>query len=1225
MLVAMGAVLLAVSVAVGILWADAEGAGTSGVAAWLVSGAVVLASYAFLYRGLRRRSARGSALEWGASRAYAVRIAACLLAAAAGRGGLEAALAAAARDAGRAEASSAAIRIVEGHVASRRVTPWGLEVELVAVRTVDGGGDGPARLLLGSTIGRARREGGAVASAPDDARVAEASPDSRAERLLWPGERVRVGVRWAPIRGRRNPGGADAGLRAARRGFGARARLATPDWVLAVAPAAGAEGGLATSLVNRLRAVREGIRAGLAARWDDPSGGERADRSGSERVGRDAAALARALVLGDRSGLSSEVRDAFRRVGLAHLLAVSGLHVGFVALLAGALGHLAIRMAGRLGMPIGGWPFAGPLGLAVAGAVAYAWLSGAGVPALRASSLLGLAVAARLGRRWVGPAPALGAVAGAMLVLDPALLFDVGALLSFGACLALVLSGDWGRGPEPELYGVERGGATSVDGVPRDTGGRGLFVGSVLHGAHRGLRASLAVSFGTLPILARVGLPVVALAPLLNGLAIPWTGWLVLPSAAIAVLGSGWLSARSVEVLLWPAAMLVESVLRLADRLPLEPLLHPLGPIWIAGMALLGLHCLRRGRLSVALAVWLAVGVLGAEPGPVAPPIWRAPGSVFLDVGQGDATLVRARGSALLVDAGPGPADGRGGAGVARALRALGVHRLDALVVTHGDLDHRGGAPGVLDALPVDELWLPAAGRDDPALLALVEAAGARGTPTRWLHAGMALHLRGELRVDVLWPAAERAPGAGRNDASLVLRTTLAGRSTLLTADVGERVERALLAGGLAESGRLDVLKLGHHGSRGSSSAAFLEALRPGLLVLSAPCDAARGLPNAGLLRRLGTAGFRLAWTGRDGAVRVASGPGGGLVWQGWGGARRCEGDPEARAKDATAARREAGLRGSSGGRVRLTPEEARRAALGEGALGLTGIFRPTQRTAELLLPTIRLGQRQALDLAHPTQRRLHGQGRTAGDRVGEREGALPELGGGDEGVQQADRQGALGIDRAGRIEELGCMHRRDLARQQHGGVARRVEAEGNLFEREGRFGHRQADLARQHQVEAAGAGMSVHRSHEGDPQRSARQRGPPDRSEPLEVLRVDPLAAGQRLGRGDRAAQVHARAEDAIPGAGQDRHTELFVRVDGVPVSGEIAQRFGVEGVGLLGSVDRDHGDMGMRGGALESSSHGRAPGPGRDRVARIFVPDPDGCRDPGRTGPETGAGPDG
>jgi competence protein ComEC len=213
---------------------------------------------------------------------------------------------------------------------------------------------------------------------------------------------------------------------------------------------------------------------------------------------------------------------------------------------------------------------------------------------------------------------------------------------------------------------------------------------------------------------------------------------------------------------------------------------------------------------------------------------------------------------------------------VVPALRALGVGRLDVLVVSHGDADHRGGAPAVLSALRVDRVWLPRGGREDPSFDTVRRAAAARGVAVEERGAGSLPESVGDLWLVPLWPPAGGV--LSRNDRSLVLRIDLAGRRVLLPGDVEAAAEAALLR----DPARLraDVLKLPHHGSRTSSSPSFLAAAEPLVAIASAPRFGRFGMPHPEVRARVRDAGAALWWTGRDGAVLVGVAP---RLWvRGW-------------------------------------------------------------------------------------------------------------------------------------------------------------------------------------------------------------------------------------------------------------------------------------------------------------------------------------------------------
>jgi competence protein ComEC len=286
----------------------------------------------------------------------------------------------------------------------------------------------------------------------------------------------------------------------------------------------------------------------------------------------------------------------------------------------------------------------------------------------------------------------------------------------------------------------------------------------------------------------------------------------------------------------------------------------------------------RRRGLRVALAVVLPLGLAGSPPWPIDPP---PPRVVVLDVGQGDAIVVQGRSGALLVDGGtalPGGPD-LGETVVVPALRALGIRRLDLVVATHADLDHRGGLGAVLQTLPVARLWLPFGGTRDPDFAPLLAAAGAAHVPVEERGAGSPAERFGDLRVAPLWPPHAPDPAdPARNDRSLTLRVEVGGRAVLLPGDLEAPAEARLVAAGAPLAA--DVLKLPHHGSRTSSSPGFLAAVGGWVAIASAPRSGRFGMPHPDVVARARAAGYTVWWTGRDGAVLV--GLGGRLAVRGW-------------------------------------------------------------------------------------------------------------------------------------------------------------------------------------------------------------------------------------------------------------------------------------------------------------------------------------------------------
>jgi len=649
----------------------------------------------------------------------------------------------------------------------------------------------------------------------------EPTPDGlpAIERRL-PGEKIRARVRLREPRELRNPGSRSRLRDLERAGIGAQGRLVHPALHVRMPEREGPRP------LARLHARR--------AAW-----GERMAAAGA------GAGLLRALALGDRRALSSAQRDAFARLGIAHLLAVSGLHLALVASLFFTATRWTLGRSAALAARRDTRVFA--LAAGVAAAVIYAVLSGWGVPVRRALTLLfGLALAVAAGRPRAA-LPPLAAAAIAVLACEPRALFLAGAQLSFAASLALVVAGRrLVTSPRPDA-------------------------GFAMRRASAALRVSASAVTVTAPLVAIHLGRVAPFALAANLVAIPWTACVLLPAAGLALVGAALPPGPTSDAILgWagvPAHGTAIAVASLASRLPAPTVAgHPGCLGWVVVGVLVALSfAAARTRTRVFLAVAVTAVIALAPPRALAPP---PPRLVFLEVGQGDAAVAQSREAAVLIDGGraiPGGID-LGARAVVPALAALGIRRLDLVIVTHDDLDHRGGIPAVLRELPVTEVWAPYGTRGSEALKDVLAAARERGIPVRERGAGSPAVDFGSLRVTPLWPPPGAAP-ASPNDRSLVVRIDVAGQRALLPGDLEISAEAALLAS--AADLRADVLKLAHHGSRTSSSEAFLAAVDASVAVASAPCGGRFAMPHPEVLARTRERALSLWWTGRDGAVMV--------------------------------------------------------------------------------------------------------------------------------------------------------------------------------------------------------------------------------------------------------------------------------------------------------------------------------------------------------------------
>jgi competence protein ComEC len=549
------------------------------------------------------------------------------------------------------------------------------------------------------------------------------------------------------------------------------------------------------------------------------------------------------LVFGDRAGMSTDTDAALRGSGLVHLLALSGLHVAW---LAGVARGLAASAGG------------GPLARSIAGALAaaaYMVIAGP-IPSLaRAVVAECIAALACATRRAVDPLQSLALAPLLLLAVAPAWADDLGFQLSCVATLGLIaIGGPWSLGLESLRRRTP---------FPR-------ALGAVANN----LLLTLAAQLAALPLLlARFhALPWTALGG--NLLAVPISEFLLAAAALGAALdgalpGAGHealaaceplassLHAVTVALGAWPGALLAcgsgrapvvaaavgATALAIATPRPRALRARHLAPGWREGVRALGFF-------AVAFA---CACVLTTVPRLPPPGRWWF---VVLDVGQGDALAIADARGWWLVDTGPRSPhwDAAEGA-VLPFLRWAGVRALEVAALTHDDGDHTGGARAIRRGIAVRHWLGPVPRADVPGPSARF---GARG-----LARGDSLPVA--LRARVLWPPADPTPGLtlhGDNSASLVLEVGEGRGRALLTADADSNIE-ALLACAPAPA----VLKAGHHGSGSSSGMAFLDRVRPLRAAISCGVHNTYGHPAPGTLARLARAGAIVDRTDREGGI----------------------------------------------------------------------------------------------------------------------------------------------------------------------------------------------------------------------------------------------------------------------------------------------------------------------------------------------------------------------
>lgn len=574
--------------------------------------------------------------------------------------------------------------------------------------------------------------------------------------------------------------------------------------------------------------VRAGVRddppVRLSATWAYPV--ERARQSVREAIDqriadRHLAGVLAALVVGDQGAIERADWDVFRTTGVAHLMSISGLHITMFAWVASlgvaALWRRSVRLTPRLCLAMPACTAGALGGLALAGL--YALFSGWGVPAQRTIWMLAAVVVLRVGGRQWPPVSTWWLAMAVVVAADPWALMQAGFWLSFVA-VGVLFATDSGANQASNTW--TSGVYDQKNGAAGRWGGRWRLLGSLaLQRSGAGLLASLreqwVVTLALTPLSLLLFNQVSLVGLLANAVAIPWVTLVVTPLAMAGVVlaplwdGAAW----AVQGLTW--------LLQALARWPMASVSVPSAPLWAAVAGVLG-GLLMALRLPVG---WRLLGVPLLLPVLWWPAARVAPGQFQLlaaDIGQGNAVLVRTATHTLLYDTGPRYSnDSDAGQRVlVPLLRALG-ERVDVLMLSHRDADHIGGAPAVL-AMQTDAQLLSSI--EDQHALQLQRRATRCVAGQHWVWDAVTF--------EVLHPAASDYGEGGRapksNAMSCVLRISSGAQTALLVGDIEAPQEARLVAqlagpdGGLLKA---DLLLVPHHGSKTSSSAAFLDAVQP--------------------------------------------------------------------------------------------------------------------------------------------------------------------------------------------------------------------------------------------------------------------------------------------------------------------------------------------------------------------------------------------------------------
>lgn len=557
------------------------------------------------------------------------------------------------------------------------------------------------------------------------------------------------------------------------------------------------------------------------------------------------AGILQALAIGDDSAIDQRDWQVFLRTGTNHLVSISGLHITMLSGMAYALLYAGWRRSERLTLHLPARKAA-----VIAGAVAallYALIAGFSVPTQRTLYMLSVFACALWSGRAIAMLRVLAYALLLVVVLDPWAVMAPGFWLSFGA-VALISYAVAGRLKAPSWW-------------------------------RAAIHTQWAVTLGLVPILLLLFQQVSLLSPLANAIAIPVISLLVVP---LTLLGS-LLPVDSALLLAHGEMSLCMDLLRWLATFPLSVWQQQAPPWWTLPLAMAGalVLLLPRGLPMRWLGALAFLPMLLVSP---PRPLVGGMQVTVLDVGQGLAVVVKTSGHSLLYDTGPrySSQSDSGSRVVVPYLRGEGIRQLDGMVVSHNDSDHSGGMASVLAAVKIG--WLASSLPAEVLAGALTDAGSKSGavsgdtispTAAMWMPASPPMqcyagqHWRwDQVQFEMLYPTLEQyVDGSIKdNNRSCVLKITSAAGSLLLAGDIEKQAEAQLLQ---ASAGKLsaDVLVAPHHGSRTSSTAAFIAAVLPQATVFTVGYRNRFHHPHPGVVQRYQVQGARLYRSDRDGAI----------------------------------------------------------------------------------------------------------------------------------------------------------------------------------------------------------------------------------------------------------------------------------------------------------------------------------------------------------------------
>jgi competence protein ComEC len=603
------------------------------------------------------------------------------------------------------------------------------------------------------------------------------------------------------------------------------------------------------SLYYKSKGINKQIKADRAALLKEDCAGvfkkmlylsrEKVRSTINEALPGEEAGILTGIITGYKADMDEDMRDAYMKTGLSHLLSVSGLHVGFLMLLLTYL-LMPFRPEKKLQSSV--------ILLVI---IYYILLIGAPLPSVRALIMLAVLMVGKAAGRKYDLLASVSFAFIVILVFKPLAIHDPGFMISFGAMYSIALL-------HPAVYGILR----PIPPAVRD-----------------GLALSLSVWFGLAPVLAYYFNYISIISIIINIVAIPLS-FVITVAGFIGVLAG--IASKTLALYVFSVDYylinFLSYIIQKAAGLPVSGFYIPRLPIYLYALYYVGIGLfigffksaffriyMRRLALSYLLAALIAISVYNLPS--------RELKMVFFDVGQGDSCcIITPRKKAVLIDGGGSAGRGDyyydvGGKITLPALLHQGIWGIDTVIVSHLHDDHMEGLLSVMEVYGVKNMILPkvSAGTDDISVNsgALLDMCREKGIKVHRLGEGDQVSFGKGVRMDFLNPGKEAK--ASENENSLVGVLYYGDFKALFTGDIGKETEGLLKAGDL----RSVVLKVPHHGSGGSSSEEFLEKVRPRVSIISVGNNNIYGHPSPETLERLASSGSLVYRTDENGAVII--------------------------------------------------------------------------------------------------------------------------------------------------------------------------------------------------------------------------------------------------------------------------------------------------------------------------------------------------------------------